>query len=305
MYVNVWVNSMFNVWYGTDGWMGTPDMTWVMDDASVRDAGGARGRTNTTTVMVMVMVTTSSCSGSGVAAVRTRTTTRLSRRSSSSSVASSHHRGRRCARSAGEIGETTTTNDGEDDEAAKKKWKPKPLPSTFGDTGSVKKKSPFDATTGATSPFERKPTPAGKPDGSPFGAAAAAADKPASPFGAAAATTTGATPAGKKPESPFGAAEARSPFAPAPGAAATKSPFGGSSAAKNPFNEPDAALYGSKPVVKEPEVKVEEKKSVWESMPKPSLGQVVIVLSFTTIISLMLGTFYVVFQAGGVHFNDS
>ena len=24
MYVNVWVNSMFNVWYGTDGWMGTP-----------------------------------------------------------------------------------------------------------------------------------------------------------------------------------------------------------------------------------------------------------------------------------------
>jgi len=120
-----------------------------------------------------------------------------------------------------------------------------------------------------------------------------------------AATTTGATPAGKKPESPFGAAEARSPFAPAPGAAATKSPFGGSSAAKNPFNEPDAALYGSKPVVKEPEVKAEEKKSVWESMPKPSLGQVVIVLSFTTIISLMLGTFYVVFQAGGVHFNDS
>ena len=303
MCVNVWVNSMFNVWYGTDGWMGTPDMTWVMDDASVRDAGGARGRTNTTTVMVMVMVTTSSCSGSGVAAVRTRTTTRLSRRSSSSSVASSHHRGRRCARSAGEIGETTT-NDGEDDEAAKKKWKPKPLPSTFGDTGSVKKKSPFDATTGATSPFERKPTPAGKPDGSPFGAAAAAADKPASPFGAVAATTT-TTPAGKKPESPFGAAEARSPFAPAPGAAATKSPFGGSSAAKNPFNEPDAALYGSKPVVKEPEVKAEEKKSVWESMPKPSLGQVVIVLSFTTIISLMLGTFYVVFQAGGVHFNDS
>ena len=140
--------------YGTDGWMGTPDMTWVMDDASVRDAGGARGRTNTNTTTVMVvMVTTSSCSGSGVAVVRTRTTTRLSRRRSSSSVASSHHRGRRCARSAGEIGETT--NDGEDDEAAKKKWKPKPLPSTFGDTGSVKKKSPFDATTGARSEERR------------------------------------------------------------------------------------------------------------------------------------------------------
>lgn len=166
----------------------------------------------------------------------------------------------------------------------------------------MKKKSPFDATTGATSPFEKRPTPAGK---SPFGATAADAGKPASPFGAASAAGTTPTPAVKKPESPFGAAEARSPFAPAPGAAATKSPFGGSSAAKNPFNEPDAALYGSKPVKKEPEVKVEEKKSVWESLPKPSLGQVVIVLSFTTIISLMLGTFYVVFQAGGVHFNDS
>ena len=43
MFVYVCVNSMFNVWYGMDGWMGTPGPTWVMDDASVRDAGGARG----------------------------------------------------------------------------------------------------------------------------------------------------------------------------------------------------------------------------------------------------------------------
>ena len=235
-------------------------------------------------------------------AVRRR---RTQRRQQASSFRGQRHR---LARKAGE-GETTKDDDDDDAAAAAKKWKPKPLPSTFGDTGSVKKKSPFDATTGATSPFERRPTPAGKPAASPFGAATAAgapdAGKPASPFGAATAAGATPTPAVKKPESPFGAAEARSPFAPAPGAAATKSPFGGSSAAKNPFNEPDAALYGSKPVKKEPEVKVEEKKSVWESLPKPSLGQVVIVLSFTTIISLMLGTFYVVFQAGGVHFNDS
>lgn len=244
--------------------------------------------------MMMSTSCASSSSSSSTAGAIHRFTQRRRRQTSPSFGRFRHHR---LARAAGE-GET-----GEDDEVAAKKWKPKPLPSTFGDTGSVKKKSPFDATTGATSPFEKRPTPAGKPASSPFGAAADAG-KPASPFGATAAGAT-PTPAVKKPESPFGAAEARSPFAPAPGAAATKSPFGGSSAAKNPFNEPDAALYGSKPVKKEPEVKVEEKKSVWESLPKPSLGQVVIVLSFTTIISLMLGTFYVVFQAGGVHFNDS
>ncbi len=30
----------------------------------------------------------------------------------------------------------------------------------------------------------------------------------------------------------------------------------------------------------------------------------VIVLSFTTIIALMIGTFFVVLKAGGVHFNE-
>ena len=107
----------------------------------------------------------------------------------------------------------------------------------------------------------------------------------------------------KAAASPFGAAEARSPFAAAPGAA--KSPFGGASAAKNPFNEPEAALYGAKPVAKKPAVKVEEKTSFLESLPRPTLGQFFIVFSFVTIISLMLGTFWVVVNAGGVHFNDS
>ena len=161
-----------------------------------------------------------------------------------------------------------------------KKWKPKPLPSTFGDAELPKKtKSPFDG-----------------PGAGAAGGGAAAPAKAASPF---------AAPAAKKASpSPFGAAEARSPFEPAPGAA--KSPFGGSSV-KNPFNEPDAALYGAAPVKpREREAKkVEEEKSVWERLPKPSLGQVVIVLSFTTIISLMLGTFWVVVNAGGVHFNDA
>ena len=33
-------------------------------------------------------------------------------------------------------------------------------------------------------------------------------------------------------------------------------------------------------------------------------GMQVIVLSFTTIIGLMIGTFFVVLKAGGVHFNE-
>jgi hypothetical protein len=52
-------------------------------------------------------------------------------------------------------------------------------------------------------------------------------------------------------------------------------------------------------------VKVEEKTSFLESLPRPTLGQFFIVFSFVTIISLMLGTFWVVVNAGGVHFNDS
>jgi len=179
----------------------------------------------------------------------------------------------------------------DDDGFQQKKWKPKPLPSTFGDAELPKKtKSPFDG-----------------PGAGAGGGGAAAPAKAASPFAAAPAKAASpfAAPAAKKASpSPFGAAEARSPFEPAPGAA--KSPFGGSSV-KNPFNEPDAALYGAAPVKpREREAKkVEEEKSIWESLPKPSLGQVVIVLSFTTIISLMLGTFWVVVNAGGVHFNDA
>lgn len=34
------------------------------------------------------------------------------------------------------------------------------------------------------------------------------------------------------------------------------------------------------------------------------VGAQVIILSFTTIIGLMIGTFFVVLKAGGVHFNE-
>ena len=207
------------------------------------------------------------------------------------------------------------------EEGSSKRWKPKPLPSAFGDADkSARTRSPFGETaSGATSgsagggaaaastvtPASPFGDAASAKPASPFGAEAAKpAAKPASPFGASVTPAAGGnTPA----QSPFGAAEARSPFAAAPGSNAAKSPFGGASSAKNPFNEPEAALYGaasakkraSKPVVEE------QKKSLLESLPRPTLGQVVIVLSFTTIISLMLGTFWVVVNAGGVHFNDA
>ena len=167
-----------------------------------------------------------------------------------------------------------------EEEDGGRRWKPKPLPSTFGNAdASARTRSPFENAAGGVTGGAVKPA-------SPFGAPAAGGDKPAG-------------------ESPFGAAEARSPFAAAPGSAAAKSPFGGASAAKNPFNEPEAALYGAAPAKKKAQPAVEEeKKSLLESLPRPTLGQVVIVLSFTTIISLMLGTFWVVVNAGGVHFND-
>ena len=232
--------------------------------------------------MMMMMMTMTSTS-----MTTTTTTMGCVRRSmpASTSVASVS----RAAAMRGKMTMKTRAAAGDADDAdadgfQQKKWKPKPLPSTFGDAALPKKtKSPFDGPGASTS-----------------AANAAAPVKPASPFAAAPAKAASpfAAPAGgaKKPTP--------SPFEPAPGAA--KSPFGGSSV-KNPFNEPDAALYGAAPVKpREREAKkVEEKKSVWESLPKPSLGQVVIVLSFTTIISLMLGTFWVVVNAGGVHFNDA
>ena len=208
--------------------------------------------------------------------------------------------GRRRTRAASDGGGGDAGEDAGED-GGSRRWKPTPLPSTFGDAdGRGRAASPFERDGGemgkAVSPFGAA-TGGGAKAASPFGAA-----KPASPFGAAGG---GDKAAAVKPARPFGAAEARSPFAAAPGSAAAKSPFGGASAAKNPFNEPEAALYGAAPAKKKAQPAVEEeKKSLLESLPRPSLGQVVIVLSFTTIIALMLGTFWVVVNAGGVHFND-
>ena len=194
-----------------------------------------------------------------------------------------------------------------------RKRSPKPLPSSFGEGKVTGKKTlpfqdPFETNKSiagvgsakdATSPFDMpaatldapaKPkAPAAAAAASPFGAPAPA--KPASPFGAAAPAAP--------PASPFGAANpAETPAASSPFAdAAPKtgaSPFASAGAAANPFGD-----------VKPAKAPVEDTRTAWEKLPKPAMAQVVIVLSFTTIISLMLATFWVVVQLGGVSFNDS
>ena len=206
--------------------------------------------------------------------------------------------------------------------SAARKRSPKPLPSTFGDAGKGKVKGfedPFERAKSsagskppAASPFDmpasaldastsaEKPaaaTSAAATPASPFGAAAPAAAKPASPFGAAAPASAPAA----KPASPFGAAAPSkpaggSPFADA-GAASTASkgasPFA-QSASANPFGEASATRAKPKAAAEE------DTRNAWEKLPKPAMAQVVIVLSFTTIISLMLATFWVVVQVRSI-----
>ena len=216
--------------------------------------------------------------------------------------------------------------------SAARKRSPKPLPSTFGEgksKGKVKGfEDPFEKSSGskppAASPFDMPAsaldaaTSTKPPDSpaspaspaSPFGAATPAAAKPASPFGGAAegGEAKPASPFGAPaaPASPFGAAapanpaaKGASPFAQS-GAAKGASPFAQSGAAKgaspfaqsgaaNPFGEATASRAKPKPAE-------EDTRSAWEKLPKPAMAQVVIVLSFTTIISLMLATFWVVVQ---------
>jgi nucleoporin NUP42 len=194
--------------------------------------------------------------------------------------------------------------------SAARKRSPKPLPSTFGDAGKGKVK-------GFEDPFERAKSSAGSkpPAASPFDmpasaldaatsaekpAAASAAATPASPFGAAAPASAPAA----KPASPFGAAAPSkpaggSPFADA-GAASTASkgasPFA-QSASANPFGEASATRSKPKAAAEE------DTRNAWEKLPKPAMAQVVIVLSFTTIISLMLATFWVVVQVRSIPFS--
>ena len=207
--------------------------------------------------------------------------------------------------------------------SAARKRSPKPLQSTFGDAGKGKVKgfedpferakssagskppaaSPFDmpasALDTATSAEKPAAASAAATPASPFGAAAPAAAKPASPFGAAAPSAPAA-----KPASPFGAAAPSkpaggSPFADA-GAASTASkgasPFA-QSASANPFGEASATRAKPKAAAEE------DTRNAWEKLPKPAMAQVVIVLSFTTIISLMLATFWVVVQVRSIPFS--
>uniref|UniRef100_A0A7S0SHV6 Uncharacterized protein n=1 Tax=Mantoniella antarctica TaxID=81844 RepID=A0A7S0SHV6_9CHLO len=212
-----------------------------------------------------------------------------------------------------------------------RKRAPKPLPSRFGEGKVTGKKTlpfqdPFEAKTGGkpiASPFDMPVDVAA----SPFGAAALPTPPPAEAAAAAAAVAAKLAPAAASPfgaaappASPFGAAAPpASPFgakaaAPAPpgggspfadtgafGAApkASGSPFAQSTSA-NPFGDTSASPVGKKAAAEKVDT-----RSAWEKLPKPATAQVVIVLSFTTIITLMVATFWVVVKLGAVSFNDA
>jgi len=89
--------------------------------------------------------------------------------------------------------------------------------------------------------------------------------------------------ADKTPMSPFG-----------PSTTTPANPFAGSAPSRKPFSEP----AGLSPTMQPDAI---EQVAWWR---KITLTQVVIVLSFTTIISLMIATFFVVVQMGGVRFNE-
>jgi len=177
-----------------------------------------------------------------------------------------------------------------------------PLPSKFGVSdraAGAKQNLPFNQTTdraGKDVPSSSSSSSAG--DSSSF-AAAAAARSPfdnvsppkatKSPFASSSSSSSSSTPS-----SPFAKASATSNASPSPMA-----PMKPATKVKNPFNEPDAATYGVKPM------KVDKPKEVKFEIPKVTFGQIFIVLSFTTIIGLMIGTFWVVWNSGGIRFNET
>ena len=177
-----------------------------------------------------------------------------------------------------------------------------PLPSKFGVSdraAGAKQNLPFNQTTdraGKDVPSSSSSSSAG--DSSSF-AAAAAARSPfdnvsppkatKSPFASSSSSSSSSTPS-----SPFAKASATSNASPSP-----MSPMKPATKVKNPFNEPDAATYGVKPM------KVDKPKEVKFEIPKVTFGQIFIVLSFTTIIGLMIGTFLVVWNSGGIRFNET
>ena len=182
-----------------------------------------------------------------------------------------------------------------------------PLPSKFGVSdraAGAKQNLPFNQTTnraGKDAPTSSSSSSAG--ESSSFAAAAAARSPfdnvsppksapptpPKSPFAASSAAASTSTPS-----SPFAKVSSATNASASPMA-----PMKPATKVKNPFNEPDAATYGAKPM------KDDKPKEVKFEIPKVSFGQIFIVLSFTTIIGLMIGTFWVVWTSGGIRFNET
>jgi hypothetical protein len=102
---------------------------------------------------------------------------------------------------------------------------------------------------------------------------------------------------------PFVSSTGASPFASRPTAASPSSPASSSSSSSSssdPFGIPlpsssSGALKEGSEFEREP---------WWAFIKQITPAQIFIVFSFTTIIALMIGTFYVVLMAGGIRMND-
>ncbi|KAK3285782.1 hypothetical protein CYMTET_6622 [Cymbomonas tetramitiformis] len=185
-------------------------------------------------------------------------------------------------------------------EAKQKPRKKIPLPNspaTTPDSPASPSDTPQPASP-ASSPFAKSP-PASKPAASPFaGSSTAPTASTTSPF------ASSQSPA--KPSSPFAgtaapASPATSPFAPKSGKPA--SPFSSSSGpvgtpSSNPFESPPASFFADPIIEKQDDV------PFWEKI-KPSWNNLILVFTFSSIIGLMLATFWVVVQAGGISLNDN
>jgi len=199
-----------------------------------------------------------------------------------------------------------------------------PLPSKFGVDGvkaqGAKQNLPFNQTTnreGSEQQREEEETnndekKKKKEESSASFAAQAAArspfdnvtppTKPSSPFAQSSSNSNGSSSSASSAVSPFAKVTKISSASDLSSSPLLKPSSSSVLAAKpkvkNPFNEPDAATYGAKPM------KVDKPKEMKFEIPKFSFNQVFIVFSFITIIGLMVGTFLVVLNAGGIKFND-
>lgn len=174
-----------------------------------------------------------------------------------------------------------------------------PLPADFG-TGEEekirkpRKKAPAPEPAApdldGTAPLPNPVAGATKPAASPFASGAAKPSAPSSPFAANAG-------AAKPAASPFASGKsAASPFSNTGAGASRSGPA-------SPFQASAADVANSMAPLDE-KIKADDGEPFWKKIPLPNAGNLILVFTFGSIISLMLATFSVVVQLGGIRLND-